>query len=621
MPAPDEEMAAVLQALRDVLTKGDTPSTLLPSNENNREIFQALIAEMTALSSFSDCLAKGDLSPDFRQKGRMAGNFKALQANMRHMTWQAQEIAKGDYTQRLSFLGDFSTAFNIMVEGLEKARTEREEHEKVLAEKNKELISEIDVRKYAEAALRRAGLYNRSLIEASTDPMVTIAEDGKITDLNASTEKITGCNRTVMVGTDFSEYFTNPQKAREGYQKAFSEGSVMNYLLDIRHKDGSITPVLYNATVFRDESGKVRGVFAAARDITEQMKAQAAVRESEETIRLLLESTSEAIYGIDLELNCTFINPACVRMLGYTQTDELLKTNMHNKIHHSFADGTPMPREQCLFFQAYQRGESAHSDHEVFWRKDGTFFPAEVWSHPVKKDGVMVGHVVTFVDVTERKKMENEIKASLGEKEMLLKEIHHRVKNNMQVISSLLQLQSQSQKDEGTKMLFKEAMSRIKSIALVHEQLYRSDNLSQIEYGGYLRKMFSPLFESYKADARRIAMVIEADNVMVTIEKAVPCSLIVNEMMSNSLKYAFPGERKGEIRIRFSLDKSKENYVLDYSDNGIGLPEGFVPGKTGSLGTTLINGLTKQLKGTLAMVPGLGVHYVITFPSQDMKGK
>ena len=123
MPAPDEEMAAVLQALRDVLTKGDTPSTLLPSNENNREIFQALIAEMTALSSFSDCLAKGDLSPDFRQKGRMAGNFKALQANMRHMTWQAQEIAKGDYTQRLSFLGDFSTAFNIMVEGLEKART------------------------------------------------------------------------------------------------------------------------------------------------------------------------------------------------------------------------------------------------------------------------------------------------------------------------------------------------------------------------------------------------------------------------------------------------------------------------------------------------------------------
>jgi len=161
-------------------------------------------------------------------------------------------------------------------------------------------------------------------------------------------------------------------------------------------------------------------------------------------------------------------------------------------------------------------------------------------------------------------------------------------------------------------------MSRIKSIALVHEQLYRSDNLSQIEYGEYLRKMFGPLFESYKSDTRRIAMIIDSDKVMVTIDKAVPCSLIVNEMMSNSLKHAFPGDRKGDIRIRFTLDDVNGNYILDYSDNGIGLPEGFVPGKSGSLGTSLINGLTRQLKGTLAMVPGPGVHYVITFPSRDL---
>ncbi|HEX3001498.1 MAG TPA: histidine kinase dimerization/phosphoacceptor domain -containing protein [Methanoregula sp.] len=490
MPTPDEEMAAVLQAFRDVLAKGNTIPTMLPSDEKNRETFQALLTDMAALSSFSDSLAKGDLSPDFRQRGRMAGNFKALQANMRHMTWQAQEIAKGDFTQRLSFLGDFSTAFNIMVEGLEKARSEREQHERVLAEKNQELTSEIEVRRYAEDALRRAGLYNRSLIEASIDPLVTIAEDGSIMDTNAATEHITGRNRTTMIGNDFSDYFTEPEKAREGYRKAFSEGSVRDYPLEIRNKDGTITPVLYNATVYRDESGKIKGVFAAARDITEQ------------------------------------------------------------------------------------------------------------------------------------KRLQNEIKSSLGEKEMLLKEIHHRVKNNMQVISGLLLVQSQTVKDDHVKALFAEAMTRIKSIALVHEQLYRSDNLSQIEYGGYLRKMFGPLFESYKADARKIAMVIEADNVMVTIEKAVPCSLIVNEMMSNSLKYAFPGDRKGEIRIRFSLDEKQENYILNYSDNGIGLPEGFVPGKTGSLGTTLINGLTRQLKGTLVMVPeAQGVHYAITFPARDLKGK
>jgi PAS domain S-box-containing protein len=347
-----------------------------------------------------------------------------------------------------------------------------------------------------------------------------------------------------------------------------------------------------------------------------------AIRESEEKVRSILESAGEAIYGIDKDGNCTFYNPSCANLTGYTKPDELLGKNMHTLIHHSHSDGKPMPREQCKVALAMQEGKGIHIDDEVFWRADGTSFPVEVWSYPQVKEGVVTGMVVTFFDITERKKMEAAIKTNLGEKEMLLKEIHHRVKNNMQVISSLLQLQSQSLKDEGTKNLFRESMGRIKSIALVHEQLYRSDNLSQIEYGGYLRKMFGPLFESYKADARRIAMVIEADNVMVTIEKAVPCSLIVNEMMSNSLKYAFPGDKKGEIRINFALDESKENYVLDYSDNGIGLPEGFVPGKTGSLGTTLINGLTKQLKGTLTLVPGgQGVHYVIKFPSQELRGK
>jgi two-component sensor histidine kinase len=224
----------------------------------------------------------------------------------------------------------------------------------------------------------------------------------------------------------------------------------------------------------------------------------------------------------------------------------------------------------------------------------------------------------------ERKKMEEQIVHQLKEKEMLLKEIHHRVKNNMQVISALLLLQAQSAKDESTRLLFQDSQNRIRSIALVHEQLYRSDNLNQIEYGAYLKKMFSPLFESYGIDKRKIAMVIEVTNVMITIEKAVPCSLIVNELLSNSLKHAFPIDRfpadqKGEIRIGLVLDEVHENYILDYRDNGVGIPKSMEREKTGTLGMQLIYGLAQQLSGTVNMKYGKGAQFIITFPSKESK--
>jgi two-component sensor histidine kinase/CheY-like chemotaxis protein len=219
----------------------------------------------------------------------------------------------------------------------------------------------------------------------------------------------------------------------------------------------------------------------------------------------------------------------------------------------------------------------------------------------------------------EQKKLEAQVAQSLKEKEMLLKEIHHRVKNNMQVISALLLLQSQSVKDEKTRLLFKESQNRIRSISFVHEQLYRSDNLNEIEYGDYLRKMFLPLFESFNADPGRISMVIDAQNAMITIEKAVPCSLIVNELLSNSLKHAFPDNKKGEIRIGFMRDAATGNYILDYRDNGIGIPAGMDPGKTGTLGMELIYGLTQQLSGSVTLDRGNGVHFIITFPSRDLK--
>jgi PAS domain S-box-containing protein len=149
------------------------------------------------------------------------------------------------------------------------------------------IARDITERKKAEEALRLSNIYNRSLIEASLDPLVTIGPDGKITDVNKATELITGYSRNELIGTDFSDYFTKPEKAREGYQHVFREGLVLNYELEIQHRNGHITPVLYNASIYKDETGEVIGVFAAARDITERKKA-------EELLKLKLEELARS---------------------------------------------------------------------------------------------------------------------------------------------------------------------------------------------------------------------------------------------------------------------------------------------------------------------------------------
>ena len=146
------------------------------------------------------------------------------------------------------------------------------------------IARDITENKKAEKALRLLNLYNRSLIEASLDPLVTIGPDGKITDVNGATEQVTGFSRKDLIGTDFSDYFTEPEEARIGYQQVFANGEVRNYPLEIQHKDGHITPVLYNASVYEDENGEIIGVFAAARDITERKKAEEALKKAHENL-------------------------------------------------------------------------------------------------------------------------------------------------------------------------------------------------------------------------------------------------------------------------------------------------------------------------------------------------
>ncbi|HUW51256.1 MAG TPA: PAS domain S-box protein [Sulfuricella sp.] len=261
-----------------------------------------------------------------------------------------------------------------------------------------------------EEQLRSASLYTRSLIEASLDPLVTISREGKITDVNKATEDVTGRSRSELIGTDFSDYFTEPDKARESYRQAFQEGPVTDYPLAIRHKDGYFTEVLYNASVYRNEAGEVLGVFAAARDVTERKMAEQEVVKLSLQNRLILDSAGEGIYGLGIDGRCTFVNPAASQLLGF-MVEELIGQHIHSMFHHTKPDGRPYPEEECPVHEAYKQGV-VHRGVDLYWRKDGSSFQVEFVSTPILEAGKTTGAVLMFRDITERKLAEEQIRRS-----------------------------------------------------------------------------------------------------------------------------------------------------------------------------------------------------------------
>ena len=223
------------------------------------------------------------------------------------------------------------------------------------------------------------------------------------------------------------------------------------------------------------------------------------------------------------------------------------------------------------------------------------------------------------IDITERKLAEKKIKQNLKGKETLLKEIHHRVKNNMSVISGLLHLMSDRIEDKTMKGLFEESRQWIKSMALVHEKLYRTADLAHIDFSDYITSIVTDLLTSYHAKGREISTIINVRDIMLDIDTAIPCGQIINELITNALKYAFPERTHGEISVSFT--KSANIYTLIIKDNGIGLPEGFDHTKTNTLGLQLVEALTRQLRGTLQFQSDVatrqGTEVIITFKGKD----
>ena len=207
---------------------------------------------------------------------------------------------------------------------------------------------------------------------------------------------------------------------------------------------------------------------------------------------------------------------------------------------------------------------------------------------------------------------------SLAEKEVLLREINHRVKNNLQIISSLLNLQSRDIKDPEALHSFQVSQDRIRAMAMVHDKLYKSDDLGRIDFGGYIKSLATDLGNSYGLASRDIDLKIDVENILLGVDTAIPFGVIVNELVANALKHAFPGDRSGEIAISFR--ETDGQYTMIFKDDGVGFPEDLDVSHPSSLGLTIVKALTGQLGGTMELARNGGSEISITFPVKQTKG-
>ncbi|MBK7129967.1 MAG: PAS domain S-box protein [Crocinitomicaceae bacterium] len=328
--------------------------------------------------------------------------------------------------------------------------------------------------------------------------------------------------------------------------------------------------------------------------IAELEKNHALDEEDSMKYRSLFEMSDDALLVIE---NNTFVdcNEAVVKMLGYKTREELLNTHPSELSPEKQPDGRfSYEKAQEMIDLAIKNG--SHHFEWIHTRANGENFPVEVWLSKVEyKDKVLINTI--WRDLTQKKKAEQTILKNIEEKEILLKEIHHRVKNNLQIIISLLNLQANSTNDSKVRTLLYQSKSRIEAMCKVHQMLYGSSNLSSINYADYLKELLRELFINTVHDTKSISLEIKSENLFLNINTAIPLGLMINEFVTNSLKYAFP-DQKGKIVIEFSPLASKR-YLLNYADNGVGYPAEKNFDNTSTLGFQLISSLTEQLNGKL----------------------
>ncbi len=489
---------------------------------------------------------------------------------------------------------------------LERRVVERTEQ---LAAVNGELKNEIAERERVEVALRISEAQYRTIVETAQEGIWLIDSQGATTYANPKMAEMFGYKPDEMIGRSLFAFMDHAgQLIAQRNLERRRQGIKEEHEFRFKHKDGRDVWTSMSTNPIMDDQGQFVSALGMVTDITERKQHEDSLRMSEMRLRDAQAIAHIGSWEWNIPTSEVYWSDEVYRIFGHLpQEFKLYLDTFLQKVYPDDLDGL----EQAVY--AAFDGEPYLIVHRIV-RSDGEIrWVQQHGQVTFDQDRMPVRLVGTTQDITELKQAEDLIRASLREKEILLKEIHHRVKNNLQIISSLLNLQSNSISDPLTLAQFQDSQNRVRSMALIHERLYRSDDLAQIDFGPYLRDLVNSLVQTYRRQIQSITLKIEADVVLLDIDTAIPCGLIVNELVSNALKHGFPDGRTGEIGVEIRQESTQGQYRLLVRDDGVGMAEDVDYRNTPSLGLQLVNSLCKQIGGNIDLCQEGGTQFVIRF--------
>jgi len=467
-----------------------------------------------------------------------------------------------------------------------------------LAEANKDL----------EALRAEAVSQLAALVKSSDDAIIGMSLTGTVQSWNAGAERVYGYLPHEIIGRSIS-VLCPPDRLDEvpAMLDRIARGEHVRTVETIqRRKRGKRIDVSLTVSPVNDGEGAVVAASAIARDVTQRKRIEAALRESEARFRMMADTAPVMVWMSAPDDGSTFFNKRWLEFTGRTLEEEAGQgwfDGVHAQDHLRCRETYRVAHEQRQPFTMEYR----------LRRADGTYrWMLDTGVPRFESDGTLSGYIGSCIDLTERKEMEDELRKTLKERESLLREVHHRVKNNLQVISSLLNLQMASIKDPQIVQLFRECQIRISAIALLHETLHRSNDLSHINMVEYMRTLTGHLFRSYGVDNGKIRLVLNVDDVELDVDTVLTCGLIIDELVSNCLKHAFLNGHPGQIAIDLCAHDD-QTYTLRVGDDGIGIPKDGRLNNPDSFGLELVSLMAEKLDGIVDLQSGQGTEWQMRF--------